>query len=249
LRADRTPEESIVESRSPGRLSWKPVLVATTAATALVTVVFMIVQGEIIPPVAAFVVLALAGLVLLRVRERSGTIMLAVLSLLFFSLNVPFTVPVLVVPESTVDFLASALILLGLFAMLVSAIATLRRTRADAVRFAGFISVLALIAVAVAIVARIAYDEAVAEPGDIQMALEDFEFSPATIRAEAGEVSVFLDNKDTVLHTFTIEELDVDVDVPGAGSARVTFEATPGTYEFICEPHQPDMDGTLEIGG
>jgi plastocyanin len=36
--------------------------------------------------------------------------------------------------------------------------------------------------------------------------------------------------------------------VPGNGSARVTFDAAPGRYEFICEPHEPDMDGTLRVG-
>jgi plastocyanin len=27
----------------------------------------------------------------------------------------------------------------------------------------------------------------------------------------------------------------------------VTFEAPEGSYEFVCEPHSPDMKGTLEV--
>jgi len=60
-------------------------------------------------------------------------------------------------------------------------------------------------------------------------------------------VAVFVDNQDTTLHTFTVEEFGVDLEIPAGESARITFDAEPGTYEFFCRPHQPDMSGTLEV--
>lgn len=54
-------------------------------------------------------------------------------------------------------------------------------------------------------------------------------------------------NKDGTLHTFTIDELDVDLASPGGTSARVTFEAEPGTYRFYCVPHEADMNGKLTV--
>jgi hypothetical protein len=259
LRAKQSLEEEVAHPEPGGRLSWRPVLEGAAAATGLVLIVVMIVQGQLIPPILAFVVLAAAGVGLLRVRERAGVIMLAVISVLFLALNFPFIVPSLSVPESSVDFLASALTVLGLVAMVVSSIALVRRRRGGAMGFVGAISALALVAVAVATVAKVAYDAAEARPGDIKMVLQDIEFRPSTISLPTSrgptppnashEVSVFLDNKDTVLHTFTIEELDVDVNVPGNGSARVTFDAEPGEYEFFCVPHKPDMQGTLEVPG
>jgi plastocyanin len=231
---------------------WKHVLLLSVGIASIVLIVFMIVQQAFIPPIAIFVVLALIGAFLLRVRARAGAIMLAIVSVLFLVLNLPFILPALAVPESSVDFLTTTLTLLSLIAMVVSSVALIRRRRGgrNAMRFSIVITVLGALAVAGTAVARLAYEGAEAQPGDIEMVLENIEFSPQTITAEGGEeISVFVENRDTVLHTFTIEELDVDIDVPGNGSARVTFDAAPGRYEFICEPHQPDMDGALRVGG
>ncbi|MGH2786390.1 MAG: cupredoxin domain-containing protein [Actinomycetota bacterium] len=195
-----------------------------------------------------YLVLALIGITLLRARERAGAIMLAIVSVLFLALNLPFIIPSLSVPESSVDFLTTALTVVGLVAAIASSIALLRHAdRGPARRLAAAVGTLCLLAVAVSIVARLAYEGAEASPGDIRMVLQDIEFKPQRISGGAGEISVFLENKDTVLHTFTIEELDVDVDVPGNGSARVTFEAEAGMFEFICLPHEQDMDGSLRV--
>lgn len=80
------------------------------------------------------------------------------------------------------------------------------------------------------------------------MTTQDVEFKPAAIQADEGTVSVFIDNKDMTLHTFTIENgPDVDVDIPAGKSVRVEFEAEQGEYEFYCVPHEGDMEGTLQI--
>ena len=80
----------------------------------------------------------------------------------------------------------------------------------------------------------------------------------STARAEteiattAGEVTVTLENKDLFWHTFTIEELGVDLRVPIGAELPVTFEAPPGEYEFICAipgHTEAGMHGTLTVDG
>jgi plastocyanin len=231
-----------------GNNPWKRLLVLSTIGVAVVLVVFMVVQGALIPPIAVFIVLALVGILLLRARERAGAIMLAIVCALFLALNLPFMIPSLSVPASSVDFLSTTLTVVGLVAALASSIALLRYADPrTARRLAALIGTLCLLAVAVSIVARLTYEGADASPGDIRMVLQDIEFKPQRISGGEGEISVFLENKDTVLHTFTIEELDVDVDVPGNGSTRVTFEVEAGMFEFICLPHEPDMSGSLRV--
>jgi plastocyanin len=47
-------------------------------------------------------------------------------------------------------------------------------------------------------------------------------------------VTVSLANHDLFWHTFTIERLGVNLDVPVGGTRTVTFTAAAGTYKFIC---------------
>ena len=242
-----TEGKPFVPSRGP--YEWKHVALVSVGIAVIVLSVSMIVQQAFIPPIAIFILLALIGAGVLRVRARAGAIMLAIVSVLFFVLSLPFFVPALAVPESSVDFMTTSLTVLSLVGIVVSSVAMIRQSSgAGAMRFSMVVTVLGVLAIAGTAVARLAYEGAEAQPGDIEVALQNFEFSPATISAGGSDqISVYLENKDTVLHTFTIEELDVDVDVPGNGSARVTFDATPGRYEIICQPHQPDMDGTLRV--
>jgi plastocyanin len=59
-------------------------------------------------------------------------------------------------------------------------------------------------------------------------------FSTTSLEAHPGPVTVSLANHDLFWHTFTIESLDVNVDVPVGGTRSVTFTAAPGTYTFTC---------------
>ncbi|MDQ3985054.1 MAG: cupredoxin domain-containing protein, partial [Actinomycetota bacterium] len=97
------------------------------------------------------------------------------------------------------------------------------------------------------VVATLTYDSEDPQGGDVRLVAEGIEFSQDTLTVEEGTVSVFIDNKDFTLHTFTIDELDVDVDVPAGKSTRVTFEAEKGGYEYYCRPHEEDMTGTLTV--
>lgn len=89
-------------------------------------------------------------------------------------------------------------------------------------------------------------------PEGIQLVSENVAFSETDLTAEAPEVTVTLENKDLFWHTFTIEELAVDLRVPVGAEIPVTFRAPPGQYQFICAiPGHPEagMVGTLTVEG
>ena len=246
----KTQNQRTFSPAGPGPgIDWRILAVWTGIATAVALLIFTAIIGAIIPPIIVFAVLYGTAVWLTRRSGRAGTIMLAILSALFLASNAPFILPSLAVPASTVDFVMSGLLVVLALSNLVSAIASLRRSSTGA--RAGLVGratlALMLLVVVAAVIGRVTYDSPPAQTGDIEIAAQDFEFSTDVIEAEGGEVSVFIDNKDSALHTFTVEELDVDVAIPGGSTARVTFDATAGSYEFICVPHESDMKGTLEV--
>jgi plastocyanin len=242
---------TVVQDRSTtgSGMDWRILAVWTGIGMVAGLLVLTAIVGEVIPPLIVFALLYGVGVWLTRRGGRAGTIMLTILSILFLASNAPFIIPALAVPASTVDFVMSGVLVVLALSNLVAAIASLRRNRTTArVGLVGRATIaLILLVVAVAVVGRVTYDSPPAQTGDIQIAAQDFEFSTNVIEADGGEVSVFIDNKDSALHTFTVEELDVDVAVPGGSTARVTFDASAGSYEFICVPHESDMKGTLEV--
>jgi plastocyanin len=109
--------------------------------------------------------------------------------------------------------------------------------------------VIFVLGVGLSIFSKATFDAA--DPADADVALEafEFEFSEEDLSADAGEVTVAVTNDDPVLHTFTIDELDVHVDLPAQETAAVTFDAEPGEYRFYCAitGHEELMNGTIEI--
>jgi plastocyanin len=214
--------------------SWAKLLRWSAIAGFLVIVAISIFGGSIIPPLIVFAVLWLVGAFLLSRWSKA-----------------PFVVPTLAVPASAGDFILNVASLIAAIVGIVAAIAVLRRRDAAAsstplrVGLAGL--AILLLAFVVGIVALVTYKDASPQAGDLELVTEDFEFSEDALQAPGGEVSVFVENKDSTLHTFTIDDLDVDLDVPAGSSARVSFDAEPGTYEFYCVPHEADMNGDLEV--
>ena|SRR5918999_2288524 len=234
-------------------LSWARLLQWSATAMGVALLALMFLLGGVIPPLIVFAALFALGAWLFRRKERAGSIVLAVLFVILLLTNLPFIVPSLAVPASTADFLPTVVVTLIAIVGAVSAIAVIRRrgeaTDGGARMVALGAVTLLVVATAVTVIAKIAYPNVTARSGDITIAAEDFEFSEQNITASEGRVAVFVENKDTTLHTFTIEELGVDLDIPAGEPARIAFDAQPGTYEFICRPHAPSMSGTLEVSG
>lgn len=89
-----------------------------------------------------------------------------------------------------------------------------------------------------------------AQPGDLLVDATDASFEPDELTVDAGRVGVVVDNTDLFWHTFTIDELEVDIRLPGGASRRTEFDAAPGTYELVCAipGHEAlGMEGTLTV--
>ena len=103
---------------------------------------------------------------------------------------------------------------------------------------------------AVSVVAFVTTESDVALVTDAQLVAERVEFGPETLALTPGAAGIWVDNKDGVHHTFTVEALGVDVEIPALKSRRVDFDAAPGTYAFVCTvPGHESMTGTLVVEG
>ena len=225
-------------------------LLRVSTIVAIVDVVLINVFAGLIPPLVVFGVIWIASLVWLTRATRGPAILLVVSFVANIALSAPFTIPSLSVPASAGDFILNVLGLLAALTGIVAAIQVIRgqTAAAPAARTLGLAAtVVFVVAAAFSGYSAATYDDAVLQEGDLELVAKDIEFEQTSLQAEAGGVSVFVDNEDSTLHTFTIEELDVDLDVPASKSARVTFDAEPGEYEFFCEPHKEDMKGTLTV--
>jgi len=76
-----------------------------------------------------------------------------------------------------------------------------------------------------------------------------FAFEPTDFTFSAGETVEFTFVSGSQFHTFTVDDLGIDVEVDGG--ATVNFEQTfdkPGTYTLICIPHEGSgMVGTITV--
>ena len=172
----------------------------------------------------------------------------------------------LFVPASFVEFSSGAAFLIGVLLTLgggIAAIVHRRDERVEATRTERMVDRGALALVALALVvsfplwlaARGGVDPAVAA-GLPELSMANFAFDGATTAtAEAGEVSVVVRNTDAFVHTFTVDELGVDVQLVPGSAEVITFPAEPGqTIAYYCVPHSSeggdepdDMAGTLAI--
>lgn len=85
---------------------------------------------------------------------------------------------------------------------------------------------------------------------ELLLGVTDLTYSTTALRVEAGEVTLAFANTDAVAHTFTIDELSVDLEAGGGEAAQTTFTVAPGTYSFHCTipGHDvPGMRGVLTV--
>ena len=247
-RVDRNTGEGTIKAPT---LDWRRLLVRLALALPPTLMLGMFAIGEVMPPIVVFAVLLLVGGLWSRRSARGGPILVGVLSIAVVALLLAFIGEAATVPASTIDFLWATVTSVIAVAALIAVVGVLRRRdsstrvpRAVALTTVVLVGLLAGVAVA----GRIAYDQPTAAAADIALSTEDMEFVPATITARSGETTVFVTNQDNVLHTLTIDELGVDLQIPAKSEAKVTFNAEPGTYEIVCVPHEGmGMTGTLEV--
>lgn len=241
VRVDADPPETDAAPAAV-RLATRAAIVAAAA-----DVVLMAVIGEVIPPLAVFVILTAVLIGGLRRRPAALVTWLGVLALVANVAGAPFWTQDVFYPAETIAFLWAVLSAGGRFVVIAGAV-MVRREADD--RRAGLVSAVAIGVLGIAVVATVVgratltTDELAA--GDVRATIEDAEF-PDAISVERGGV-VYVDNIDPYRHTFTVEGTDVDVDVPGGVARRVAVDLGPGTYVVVCEvPGHESMQSTLEV--
>ena len=246
----RTPADDQVQPFDRGGATWRTVLFWCLLGIPVLFIVLIPFTGFnpflvpiiVIPALAAFFV---------RRGGRGGVIFALVVFVLMLLLNGPFfLLPALALPVSTGDFISAAILSVLIVVGLIAAIAILMRgdRPSSAVGKAIWAGAgVVVVAVVVAIAARVTHEDATPQPGDVRLTAEGIEFSTDRLEADSGTVGVFVSNNDQTLHTFTIDELDVNLQVPASSKEHVSFEAPPGKYVFYCMPHESVMKGTLTV--
>lgn len=236
---------------------WRKLLAFSAFGAALVILLatVLIFKSADPPFIVMFFLFSAGGILALRPGKMgvTGTVMAALAAGMFTSFGGPFAVALFQTPETREIIPVTAALFLSL-TILVSAIVLAIKgkgrafepsTAAKILGAAALVLILSVSAWNTYLLAT--YESESAQAADIRLVTSDFEFRPKALSAEGGTVSVHVTNRDETLHTFTIESLGVDVSVPGGRSARVSFQAAPGDYDFICEPHAPDMRGKLTV--
>ena len=81
----------------------------------------------------------------------------------------------------------------------------------------------------------------------------EYAFDPAEFNFKVGETVTFELTAETELHSFTVEELDIDLDIDGSQTPGKTETLTftfdePGTFDLICIYHEGSgMVGTITV--
>jgi plastocyanin len=191
---------------------------------------------------------AALALILTKIRARWAGLfgLLAIAGVGFMTFWLVFS---LFLPSALFEFSSALVWALGMLFGLIAAIATLIKPRgaSTAARVLAFLMIIFLVAgLGFSVYSFSQVEEAVAEEGDLEIEMVDFEFQPNDVEVDEGQVAVHVTNSDNFTHSFTIDELDVDLFVEGGLSKRTTFRAESGEYEWYCVPH-PDMTGTLIV--
>ena len=77
----------------------------------------------------------------------------------------------------------------------------------------------------------------------------EYRFDPSELTFKVGEEVTFALVAQTELHTFTVDELGIDVFIDPGTTELFTFEfAKAGTYNLICIPHESlGMTGQIVV--
>jgi plastocyanin len=232
-------------------LSWRNLFHTSVVGLLLVLVgasIFLIQGVEL--ALLIFIGVLLVGLVLSIRAPGWGDVVLFIAVTLFTLANLQFTIPSLLSVKSTAEFILAALFFISGITAVMSGIAVLRHMASSDQPRNWFFRAIGLIVLlsAIAVVIRVTSTQDVARRGDSQVVAEDIAFTPVVLEEKAGRMAIFVDNKDLQSHTFTIDDLGVDVDLPGASQTRFTFKAKAGTYVFRCTiSGHDDMTGTLAV--
>lgn len=199
-------------------------------------------------------VLGLAGAALVRRPSTALKVVAIVLAVGVF-MTVFWTAFGLALPASFFDFVPGILVLPGVLIAIGATVASMRAAKAGRPGSAGerraatvILAVLGVLAAASAVLTVTGRDtvpDAIADDADLAVTLADFEFDEAGYEVPAGG-TVLVKNDDPFVHNFTVDALDIDVDLGPYSEKLVEIPDEDGTYVLYCEPHTSDTDDPSE---
>lgn len=222
-------------------------------------------EGDLIPFLAVLVALLLCGAALAWSGGRRRLIVAVAIAGLVFVAFLGDAVSGVTKPGAFLDFAPNIMFLVGApLAIGAGTLAVVRHgqyphatlrveQRVQLVVLAGLAAAL-LISAVLAVMSRTTV-AATDREGAAEVVAERWEFEPSTVDVVAGG-GVVVRNADVVTHTFTVDELGIDVEVGPGSEVRTTLaESAPvGTYAFYCIPHseaatagREGMIGTLTV--
>tara|TARA_B100000470_G_scaffold103156_1_gene79655 strand:+ start:260 stop:745 length:486 start_codon:yes stop_codon:yes gene_type:complete len=76
-----------------------------------------------------------------------------------------------------------------------------------------------------------------------------YAYSPAEFTFKVGEIVNFVMTSETELHTFTVDDLNIDQSIDAGETVEFSFKFDkPGTYPLICIPHETQgMIGKITV--
>lgn len=90
-----------------------------------------------------------------------------------------------------------------------------------------------------------------AQPSAVTLEADDFYFKPTSLSVESGQtLTVKVENEGKAEHTFTVDTLGVDVEIPAGEDKEVDITAPKsGSFDFYCRYHRSrGMTGTITVG-
>jgi plastocyanin len=240
------------------RFTWERLLLAAAVGSLVVLVGLVIAQRDVLS--LGLAAMILLGLVLLRFRGGLLALGMAILSLVFADIAVytlTGAISNLINREQLLDLVIPAWLAMTSLAGLTAAIVLGIRRRKPNVGSGNLplitgsaAVILFILLVGVGLLAGRGEAQPPVVHSGLTLRTENMTFSSTALTADEGQVTIVLSNRDLFWHTFTIDELKVDLKVPVGGERQVTFTAPPGTYTFYCTipgHHALGMHGTLTV--
>jgi len=161
----------------------------------------------------------------------------------------------LFVPMSFFDFVPAILVVPGILIAIVSCIAAIvaarrghKSTSPEGGEKRGIrivVTAVVVLAVLSAVLSFVSMESADESDADSVVVLKDFEFDETDYAFDPGS-TVLVRNDDPFLHTFTVEELDIDEAITPGSEVLVEIPDESGSYVLFCRPHsdpeEPDPE-------
>lgn len=230
-------------------------LVAMAALTATTLVTHLLLAGEPDLGYAALAVVPVAAAAALWAGRRWAPALVLVAAVLMV---LPRTVELsfdLVRPGDPIPFVTAAVHVAAVGLAVSTALLMRADTRRDPrpvtpVALGAGLAIGAVVASGLLVLSPQGDDVAAGEASVVDMV--SFEYVPAQLRADAGSVAIRFANDSGDSHSFTIDALDVDVQVPSGRDRVVVVDAAPGEYAVYCsvDDHRDQgMVGRLTVVG